>query len=285
MQTARMTGLQIIGRAVVDVARNYRTALRISVPWAVPVVIFYAVQALIPTASLDLMMLRLPFWIAGLLGVMAYVMVSMTAIAIAWHRFILKDEVPNSLFPISSTWQIGRYIFTALGITWTLCLTMVPFLFLALALFRKTSMVSTNGEINWFLAVYYLVSVITISFMFFRLCVMLPAVALQDRKPYTKAKSNPYTFDWAWDATQPFSSQLFLISAFTALITFAFQYTVSFVLPQYAVLTGAEMLYVGLAAAAVCNWCWFMLHLSLLTTLYDFVFQKDDQSSGSSRSV
>ncbi len=273
MRASQITGIEIVVRAVLEVVRNLNTALRISVPWLAPLAVFFASDKLLPAD-----VKTSDYWLVGLLvGVLPmviYLFLAFTAIAVAWHRLILKDEIPNFPFAFSSQWQLGRYFL------WGLPLGLVLFLpETALIYFAPDDIM----DLSW-LALHSSV-MIGASYVFYRLCVLLPAIALKRRGGNGEGNRNPYTFAWAWRATRPFAAQILLASAVTSGFSIAIEHTEAFVLEWLAALGNGWAFYAGEVANVISHWCWIMFPISMLTTLYAYACMQDDQSSGSSRSV
>lgn len=247
-----MKGVQIFLHSVRQVVANMQPALQVS---AVP----YVLQALLAFAILGPQVLtgqRTTFEVGEMTGgqlwqMLAFVpiiVVPMIWVAVAWHRFVLKGEMPHGLVPAFNAGRIWGYFLRSLAI---ICV-MLPLL-IALGLVGglvSSSFLTPDGSNLAAAASMFLIFVFPITAVSYRFSTALPATALEKAGEF-----------WAgWDATK---GEFATISVMTLISTAAF----------FLVSEAGIRLFGGSAPLAFIwefVWGWFsmMIGLSILTTLY-----------------
>jgi hypothetical protein len=161
------------------IANNISLALRIVlVPWLIVTFIQFALHLhfhgrIIPTED--------QFGEIGNVSFIIYAIVQIVLfmwILIGWHRFILLDEKPNRFFP---KWH-GDRMLSYFGRSVVITLFAFPVILAFLIVFW-----STDNDLYLTIAGYFIYFIIT--YCFFRLSLVLPAVAIGDfitlRKSWT----------------------------------------------------------------------------------------------------
>lgn len=178
--------------------------------------------------------------------VLSFVLIFFFAwIAVAWHRFVLLEEYPQSV-PQYRDRPIADYAGKSFGIALiTVALSFIPAIFIS----EFGGLVATIGN--------FVVPVL-MTYVWLRLAICLPGVAV----------GNPMTLREAWSASKPVDTQIIGI----ALILMAISYVSSQILsPIYGVLP-----IIAIALKLVVNWVVIMLGISILTTLYGHLVEGRD---------
>lgn len=180
-----------------------------------------------------------PVMMIFILGVLA--VVASLWIAVAWHRFVLAEEYPQGWLPRwhgANMWgYFGRSILIGLIVMLAVLVVSVPLGFITVA-------VPGVGVL------LPLAVVGVAAFVFFRLCVMLPASAL----------GKSMTMGEAWEATKgdngtPLALAFIVIAA-------------SLVIQLPSLLNGDPSSIINLVYSLVVNWFATIIGISVLTTVY-----------------
>ena len=247
-----MKGVQIFLHSVRQVVANMQSALQVS---AVP----YVLQTLLSFAILGPQVLhgqRTTFEVGELtsgqvwqaLALVPILVVTMIWIAVAWHRFVLKGEMPHGLIPAFNVGRIWGYFLRSLAIMLVALLLSIPLMIvggLVSPSFLTPDASNLAAEASIFLIVVFPITAIS-----YRLSTALPATALE------KAGA----FSAGWDATKGESAPIFVM---TLISTIAF----------FLVTEAGIRLFGGIAPLTfiwelVLGWFSTMIGLSILTTLY-----------------
>ncbi len=156
-------------------------------------------------------------------------------IAVSWHRFVLLEEYPG-LFPAVLNRPIATYAGQTGKLAFLIALCIVP---LGIA---ATLPVLGN--------VIFLFSFFAIAFLWFRVGIILPGVAVGKRMGIAEA----------WRVTRPLSGQI----ASVVFILMFLNLAVSLVL--FPIQSGMPL--VGAVLELIASWIMMMLGISILTTLY-----------------
>lgn len=246
-----MGGLDIVRHGVDMLLRNLGPALRVSVG---PFLLGLAVAALLAALGLGGLGLDpaageveggLGLALGGFLSA-TVLLFAFSWVAVAWHRFILREETPGLLPPLRAdlVWPyLGRSILIAIA----LILVAIP-LSLVLGLVAGTSRSVAA-------AVMGLVMALVLGWIGTRLSLVLPARAVE----------RPMTFGESWAATAPASS-----AVFGAVLALALLNVVLGLL--FGAIFGENLLSALLSLAV--QWFTTMLGLSVLTTLYGHLVER-----------
>lgn len=243
-----MQGWQIFLHSVRMVTRNLDVALRVSlVPYLVQAVVqvvyqsrfaamisgFDTGQSSTSQASLVLLMLFM----------VAVTILTSVWIAVAWHRFILLNERPQGWIP---GWNTGRFMgYLGRSVLLALLIGLV-IAFVGGAIAGFLTGLGASGLLAGSSALILAVAAI----LFYRLCPILPAVALDQ----------PITLREAWDATRGTGGTIFVL----ILLMIA----ASLIIQIPTLVSGDPFSVVSLVYSLVVGWIFLMIGLSALTTFY-----------------
>jgi hypothetical protein len=244
-----MFGVNIFLHAVLMVRNNLATALRVS---AGPMLLLLVVVLVFGTGFIltgEDMTSRMQ---AGTYPVFGVFLTTLTMIvtglwvAVAWHRFVLREEVPTGLLPHFNSGATGAYIVAGIIFGLVLIAVAIPFALIAGLLFAPMAM--TGGEpglVTGFAGV--LILYLPIAYVGYRISPILPSAALQARMPLKEA----------WYATGTSGA------AFVVL-------TVTTVLASYLLGLPGQILPGVLAVlwAFLVQWATVLVGASILTTIY-----------------
>ena len=251
-----MNGLDIVKHGVDMLLRNLGPALRVSVgPFLIAVVLTTVMGALgLGTLALDPSAESLDGAAGLALGGILSAVVLLVAIlfivswvAVAWHRYVLKEEMPGLLPPLRTdlVWPyLGRSILIAL----ILILAAIPLGIVFGLVAGGTQSVTVASVLGLLMA-------LALGWIGTRLSLVLPARAVE----------RPMTFGESWAATAPATSAIFVVVLILALI--------NFVLGSLFTLILGDNFVSGLLSLVV-QWFITMLGLSVLTTLYGHLVER-----------
>lgn len=249
---------QIFMHSIRQVINNMEAALRISIVlFAVQLVVSYALGASISGASEAEIQQRLADGQIPLLGLLLTAIVMIVTgfwIAVAWHRYVLKVEMPTSFIPPFLTDRMLSYFGKTLLLA-VICIpvALVASLLIGLIVTAFTAGGSPPGIGVGILA--FVVMIVPVVVVFYRLSVILPAAALGERISLTEA----------WSKTAGSSGTIVLLAVISVVAAVVID------LPL-RVLSGVPLL--ALAWAAATAWLKMMVGFSILTTLYGHFVEK-----------
>ncbi|MFA9232082.1 MAG: hypothetical protein ACEQSU_15260 [Microgenomates group bacterium] len=254
-----MKGLQVFLHSLRQVTGNFAQAVRISI---VP----YSVQFVSSTLLLGTSyssgqadpaeIMRGGGGMLLLLSMINLIVVLLTSIwaAVAWHRFVLKGEMPNGFIPTFRADRIWAYFARSFGIGLLCIVLALPFGMIggmvAMPFMSETGPTGT-GLLIVFLVTYFPITVIS-----YRLSTALPATALDASSAFSSG----------WEATK---GEL-LTFVVLALITLVLYFGVN----TFAVNLLAGNFALSLIWQCVFGWISVMVGLSVLTTLYGHYIEK-----------
>lgn len=229
-------GVKLFMHAVRLLVDNLAVAIRISG-------VIYVVCILIPTlllpggeqaASSDQLPLQLLASIISLGGGIW--------IAVAWHRFILLDEIPAGFVPVFD----GRRLLSYLGWSILLGLILVP---IGIGVALIGGLLSASGGPGMVILVGA-VSVFILTAMLYRFAAILPAVAVDQKMRLGEA----------WRATRGATGDILVLTLISTLCILVID------LPSLAFTGSFEI--IGRTWQAVTSWVVLLVGASILTTLY-----------------
>jgi hypothetical protein len=246
---------------------NLPFAFHVSWPWLlllIPVRIWgdatvpnFDPLAATPEQQVEMNQFLLKTYVSGFASMVIY-----ASIAISWHLYILKDEVPLGRARLRFDGMVWRYFGNSLLVILFASLALVP-LVLAVSGFGLVAGLSPQGIVNSFVIVAVLVAIPVT----YRLSVKLPAVAL-GRKDFKFAD--------AWNATRGNTFQLIglgVLSVFVALVAgsvFGF-------LQDHVFSSASEFFrWPFLIVRHLAGWVLAIFAITLLTSLYGFFVEKRD---------
>jgi hypothetical protein len=253
--------------AVKSVRNNIAYAFRISWPW-------YAI--LIPLgigASLfaEYMSGGNPEAVPSAPVVVIYIilfavsLVAFASIAVNWHRYILLDEVPHGseLFRLDDkTWRyLGNVVLIFL-------MSFAAALLIALPVFGLTFALGENaGPVAFLLIILFIVGMLFIAALFFRMSVKLPAIALG---------RHDISFKDALAATEGNTLRLLLLVLLEFLAIIGIVLGMLLVLFILGAINAMLAFVVGAVLQFLFNWVFTIFGITLLTSLYGFFVEGRD---------
>ena len=223
-----------------------------------------------PVSAADMSQISPSGMMLFLFGVIAAVVFfswSVSLVAIAWHRFILLEEYPSGFIPYRRAFKIGRYFWVGVGIS-LLAALVVGLIggILGLAfgpLFMNSLANATQGSSLQFIGASLLIGLILgviVAVIYLRMALVLPAIALNENM----------TIGEAWGATGGYTGAILML----ALVLATINVVVSILLEM--VLGGNVDAWFSMAVSGLYQWFFFMLNISVLSTLYGHIVQKRD---------
>jgi hypothetical protein len=263
--TRQLPPATCIGHAIRSVRNNINYAFRISWPWyAILVPLGLGASYLIDTLTGgDPQKILTAPVMAIYFVLMAVSMVAFASIAVNWHRYILLDEVPQ-----------GGQIFRFDDKTWrylgnVLLIFLILFLISALiwaALFIVIAS-AAGGFLTFTAFVLFIVALLFVAVLFFRLSVKLPAIAL-GRRDFRLADSLAATKD-----NNLRLLLLVLLEIAIVLVAVVAMLILIVVASYVSVMLGFVL---GAILQALFNWVFTIFGITLLTSLYGFFVENRD---------
>ncbi len=249
-----MLGWAIFRKSVLHVVSNFREAIKIGggimlLAHILSVgVIYLATSHFVPQGAYG------KNWISFLGSPVAIFLaiiqgLSTFWIAISWHRFLLLNETNPGLLPKWNNSLMFAYFRKSILIA-------VLLIILAVAIMIPVYILSIMGVLTGY-AVGILsggIIAILVSYVLIRISAVLPAVAI----------GKPISISAAMDATRPYRSTIVLLAVLSLTVSGIPSYLLdksSFGTMPQAILT------------FVVSWAQLMLSISILTTLYGYIFE------------
>jgi len=198
----------------------------------------------------------------------AFLIVGMSSISIGWHRFVLREEVPENFYILRGEWPVGGYIWASLKIIAVMFLVIISLMVIFIILSKQVQssfMPRGMGPVDqgnapgssWFLSLLRIVMTIFATWIFLRLGAVLPAMAVGEK----------LSLRASFRLTMAISGPLFI----TALIIYFFQFaptTAQFlletILGSKTFLTKFLLLLIYLTF----YWFYFFISFGVLTVIY-----------------
>lgn len=254
-----MKGVQIFTHSLKQVLGNLSGAIQVSaIPYAIQFIAAFVLTRPDRMASMAgdpmAMMQNQPSLVAMLLSLVVTIATSVW-IAVAWHRFVLKNEVPSGFVPPIHSDRMLGYFLRALGIA-LICIVLGLVLGFVAGLIGGAIAYATGSVVVTLIfvaiIVYFPIFVIA-----YRLSTSLPAPAVAD-------EAGPFMA--GWEATKGDTGTFIGLGVISAAIMFANGF-----LSMY-VFGGSMILFLIWSLAF--NWLATMVGLSILTTLYGHYIEK-----------
>ncbi|CAN1560806.1 hypothetical protein MCELHM10_02636 [Paracoccaceae bacterium] len=254
-----MKGVAIFLHSLRQVTGNLPSAIKVSaLPYAVQFLVTFfltrpdkiAAMANDPAA----MMAGGPSLIAQLLSFLVIFATSVW-MAVAWHRFVLRNESPSSFVPPIDPDRMLGYFLRSLGVGVICFLLLIVFGFVA-GLVGGAVAYATGSTFILLLVVAILVY-FPVFVIAYRLMTALPAPAVAD-------EAGPFMA--GWDATKGQNETFIGLGVISALVIFANGFIV------FNLVGASTVLF--LAWTLAFNWFATMVGLSILTTLYGHYIEK-----------
>jgi len=188
---------------------------------------------------------------------------SISLVAIVWHRYILLEEVPQGFIPYRSDFHVGRYFWYGVGISLLAVLAVgvvSTFLGMILGPFFMGSMQGlAEGQSSGVAGMAFLIGIVLgtiVAVLYLRMALILPAVALDEG----------LTLGQAWEKTSGYTGAILVLALALAFI--------NAVVPVVIDLVFGELVWINMALVGLYQWFYFMLGISILSTLYGVIVQK-----------
>lgn len=248
-----MKGLSILVHAISMVTSNLNAALRISaVLMAVQFVLalLLGVQFLyMGTDTTDMIMSgTYPYGRAGL--VLIIQAVSTLWIAVAWHRFILREEQPGAALPDFNGAAILSYVWAGVIFVLVLIVVAIPFGMLAGLLAAPLMTSPSGGGATISGLILFLVLWLPVTYISYRISPILPSAALQERIALKEA----------WYATGTSGTAFVGLAVASVLAVWAANLPV--------VLLAQVSGFLAFVWAFAVQWAVLLVGVSVLTTIY-----------------
>ena len=246
MSAEQSSPLDLTRQAIAAIVDNWHEAMKISLVWYLVYVASSIASAL--TSEPYAGQFGLGEWaifslvILGLVGMV----VSLSSIAIAWHKFMLKGDARNSYIWFENSAPIFHYFWVAFLALAAGFLCATPLIFVA---FNVSPGNSNMPLVFWSMG--YCVAL----FVSIRLGLKLPAIALGYKD---------YSFRMSWKQTSNRAVQIAVASILLAIVAMA----------TSIITTGSDFptprvgLWALIVVQSLVGWPTMMFGISLLTTLY-----------------
>lgn len=201
------------------------------------------------------------FFVLVLISIIVSV-IAYCIIAIGWHRFMLREEIPDRFYVVRPEWRLGRYFWNSFKIGFLVMLAMIPLMMILMIPFSTVSLDGWDpaSGVSILLSAFLLGQLIISTFatwMLLRMGMILPAVAV-DRD---------MTIGDSFRLTRSISGQLVITAFFVVLLQF-----IPVILQQFAILfygpTFVELSWVTFPINMVFSWVSFFVGFGVLTVVY-----------------
>jgi hypothetical protein len=259
--------LSAFTHAVKSTWNNLPFAFHVSWPWLlllIPVSIWgetemptFDVLAATPAQQAEMNAFILKTYVSGFVSMVIY-----ASIAISWHLYILKDEVPQGLSRLRFDRMVWRYFGNSILVVLFATLALFP-LVLAMVGFGTMAGLSPQGIVNAVVVAAVLIALPVT----YRMSVKLPAIALGRRE---------FTFGDAWNATRGNSLQLIglgLMAVFVAVMT---GMTLGLLQDAVGNIAGDVLKWPFVLIRQLAGWVLAIFAITMLTSLYGFFVEKRD---------
>ncbi|MCF6271997.1 MAG: hypothetical protein L3J37_02230 [Rhodobacteraceae bacterium] len=263
-----MNGMTIFNHSVRQITGNLGMAIKIS-GWFVMLVILMLLVGywLIPPELLGMitsppeeMMTQLPVPLGEATTFMLLLAVAAVAlswggalIAIVWHRYILLEEIPRGTIPYNPNYRIGKYFWSGVGIWLLITLAVI---LLGGLLIGILSLLTGGGVLAVLTSA--LVTGVLITALYLRMALILPAIALQEN----------LTIGQAWEQSAGSFGAIAVLALMLTILSIVADFIIEFLAGVGLPVLIISALQLGFA------WFYFMLNISVLSTLYGYLVQK-----------
>ena len=245
-----MKGVQLFTHSVRQVFNNLGPALRISgALYLVPAALSLAVGASIvqDRAAMEAAMRTGDFPWFGLVVYVLVVLICSLWIAVGWHRYVLKLEIPSGIVPVLHVDRLLAYFGRSILLFIVLVLVAVVIGFVVALVLLP--LVGTSPGIGAGIAVFVLVYV-PVAIVSYRLSLSLPAAALGE----------PMGFGASWGATKGAGGDILVLAILSVVAMVVIDLPPAIIFPNLTILAVAWQFATG--------WVILMVGVSILTTLY-----------------
>tara|TARA_R110002094_G_scaffold162947_3_gene147663 strand:+ start:137 stop:934 length:798 start_codon:yes stop_codon:yes gene_type:complete len=174
--------------------------------------------------------------------------IAMSWISVSWHRFVLLEEVTSHPFPSWTAGRVLRYFGIAILATVGLAFVVViPFV-------MAIGFVSALG-LSVLVPLVSIAMLICFYYLFFRIGLILPATALDQRMPVAQS----------FQDTKPLSDEIWGIAMMVVFASLIAAVLIGMIAPNNIL---------GVLITALVQWFMVMVSASLLTTLYGHCIER-----------
>jgi hypothetical protein len=251
--------------AVKSAWHNLPFAFRASLPWLVvlvPINVWadlnvpeFDPTTIKPEEMLAVQTALLRVYAAGAVSLVIY-----ASIAVTWHLYILKDEVPGRASRLRLDKTVWRYFGNSLLVALLIALLLLP-----LALLLSGFAVAAGSFSPALLSLYMVVFILIAVPVAYRLSLKLPAIALG---------RNDFRFRDAWTATQGNMSRLMLLGIISLAFALGVGVTTGLAEELFTRVGGDMMKGVFLVLRQFVSWAMALFGITMLTSLYGFFVEK-----------
>ncbi len=256
-----MNGLTIFSHSFRQVTGNLSTAIRVSGGfWVLMIAIAFVVGFVIALTKST--------FLGFVLGIAALVFLvwGVSLVAVVWHRYVLLEEQPSGFLPSKPGLRIWPYFWYGVGIV------IITFIVLAVLFFIATIFIEPDTIYRAFnqqtlsltpsdIALRFIVGLLS-SLIYLRLALILPAVALDES----------LTLGDSWSETKHFNGAILTIAVLLSLLNGGM--TMVFGMVMFSVQGSSALILIISLLNLVYQWFYFMLNISILSTLYGHIVQK-----------
>ena len=245
--------------------QNIGVALRISIPWAVltfAAVIVAAMLASMAQSGEAPGMALLSF--AVFVGAFIVMLFGFGAAATAWHRYILLNELPSGFLPRPPSGLVWPYVGRAFVISLILMAVAIPAMMMFFILLGGITGEGANPSATIILGAVLVLNVL-IQFVFMRLAISLPAVALGNRG---------FSISQAWKQSSSEKITIFWVVVIMTLVAGLVQAITGYgeTGGDPAAMEQPGILIIVLQLAL--SWLYVMFGICILTTLYGVIVER-----------
>jgi hypothetical protein len=249
------------GHAVSSVRNNLEMAFRLSWPWyaiVIPATLAVYIMLGLATGGNPQSRPGLAFFVTLLVG--AITIVSTASIAVNWHRYILRDEVPRASQALRLDDVVWRYV-------GNMILIMFGVLAVVLLIALPANMIGAlAGSPGFGIVLTFILAVPVGGTLFMRFAVKLPAIAL--------ARTD-FSMRDAWQATSANNVPIFLLFLLNILVGVAAIAGMVAVAALFSLFGAIGSLMEVIVQVAV-NWILTIFGITVLTSLYGFFVENRD---------
>ena len=255
-----MKGISILTHAIGMVLNNLDTALRISavlmaVQFVLAILLGVQFMYLGDDPSQQMMAGNYPWGGVGLLILVQ--VLSALWIAVAWHRFILKDERPAGVLPAFNGSALLSYFIAGIIFFLIVIVVAIPFGLVAGFIAMPFMMGGSFGMMLGGLILFFLVW-IPVTYVSYRISPILPSAALENRLALREA----------WYATGTSGAAFVVLAVASAVLYWVASLPVGWL--------AALSPFLGFLWAFAVNWAAMLIGASILTTIFGHYVEKRD---------
>jgi hypothetical protein len=260
--TRKLPPAAAFSHAVSSIANNVRVAFRIGWPWyAIVLPVTLTIYALLTAASGGDPETKpvLAFFANLLIATIA--MISASSIAVNWHRYILRDEVPQG----SEVLRLDDLVWRYFGNMLTIMLVIVAvLLIIAVPLSFIAALVNVPAL---GIAATFILGIPIAGTLFLRIAIKLPAIAL-----------GRTDFSWrdAWQASDGNNAAIFTLFVLNLLVAAGAIVAVVVTHALFSLFGAVIGGIIEITMQVIINWILTIFGITILTSLYGFFIENRD---------